>query len=46
MKYAGRGGFEGIRDLEPVRMPETVSDEALGAAIRAAIEISRAPWKR
>lgn len=46
LKYAGRGGFEGIRDLEPTKLPETISDEALGAAIRAAIEISRAPWKR
>ena len=46
LKYAGRGGFEGIRDLEPTKLPEAISDEALGAAIRAAIEISRAPWKR
>ncbi|WP_163045083.1 contact-dependent growth inhibition system immunity protein [Aurantimonas aggregata] len=46
LKYAGRGGFEEIRDLEPTKLPETISDEALGAAIRAAIEISRAPWKR
>ena len=46
LKYAGRGGFEGIRDLEPTKLPESISDEALGAAIRAAIEISRSPWKR
>ncbi|MEH6721117.1 MAG: contact-dependent growth inhibition system immunity protein [Aurantimonas endophytica] len=46
MKYAGRGGFDGIRGLEPTKLPEAISDEALGAAIRAAIEISRAPWKR
>jgi hypothetical protein len=46
MKYAGRGGFDGIRGLEPTKLPADISDEALGAAIRAAIEISRAPWKR
>ncbi|MBB4002563.1 hypothetical protein GGR03_001638 [Aurantimonas endophytica] len=46
MEYAGRGGFDGIRGLEPTKLPAAISDEALGAAIRAAIEISRAPWKR
>lgn len=45
-KYEGRGGFGGIKGLAPTELPEKVSDEALGAAIRAAIEVSRAAGKR
>ncbi|MGX1306353.1 hypothetical protein AB7M35_001073 [Amorphus suaedae] len=45
-KYVGRGGFEPLRGFEPVELPETVSDEELGATIRRLIGISRKPWTR
>lgn len=45
-KYEGRGGFGGIKNVEPTRLSVNVSDEDLGAAIRAAIEVSRAAGKR
>ncbi|XWN32882.1 MAG: contact-dependent growth inhibition system immunity protein [Devosia sp.] len=46
MRYEGRGGFGGIKGLAPTELAENVSDEALGAAIRAAIEVSRAAARR
>ncbi|WP_453960617.1 contact-dependent growth inhibition system immunity protein [Amorphus suaedae] len=45
-RYVGRGGFEPLRGFEPVDLPETVSDEDLGATIRRLIGISRKPWTR
>ena len=45
-KYEGRGGFGGIKGVEPTVLPEAISDEELGAAIRAAVEVSRAVGKR
>lgn len=45
-KYEGQGGFGPIRGAEPVELPETVSDEELGATIRRLIGISRKPWTR
>ncbi|MGX1306350.1 hypothetical protein AB7M35_001070 [Amorphus suaedae] len=45
-KYEGRGGFGPIRGAEPVELPDTVSDEELGATIRRLIGISRKPWTR
>lgn len=46
MKYEGRGGFSSIRGAEPTELPDSVSDEELGATIRRLIEISRKPWTR
>jgi len=40
-RYAGRGGWEGIPGIEPATLPESVSDEELGAAINAALAVSR-----
>jgi len=40
-RYAGRGGWEGTPGLKPTTLPESVSDEELGAAINAALEVSR-----
>ncbi|MDN2567839.1 contact-dependent growth inhibition system immunity protein, partial [Aquibium sp. A9E412] len=45
-RYEGRGGFGGIKGAQPIELPETVSDAELGAAIRAAIAVSRAAGKR
>ena len=45
-KYEGRGGFGGIKGVEPTVLPEAIFDEELGAAIRAAVEVSRAVGKR
>ena len=45
-KYEGRGGFSPLRGAEPVELPETASDEELGATIRRLIGISRKPWTR
>lgn len=44
-RYEGRGGFGAIKGVQPTELPETVSDAKLGAAIRAAIEVSRAAGK-
>lgn len=46
MKYEGRGGFTSLRRVEPTDLPESVSDEDMGAEIRRLVEISRKPWKR
>lgn len=46
LRYEGRGGFGGIKGVEPTELPETVSDVDLGAAIRAGIEVSRAAGRR
>jgi len=44
-RYAGRGGWEGIPGIEPTTLPESVSNEELGAAINVALELSRnASW--
>ncbi len=40
-RYRGRGHWEGIRGMEPTTLPESVSDEELGAAINAALQVSR-----
>lgn len=45
MKYEGRGGFTSLRRVEPTDLPESVSDEALGAETHRLVEISRKPWK-
>ncbi|WP_169738511.1 contact-dependent growth inhibition system immunity protein [Afifella pfennigii] len=41
LRYAGRGGWEGIPGIQPTVLPESVSDAELGAAINAALEKSR-----
>jgi len=40
LKYRYAGAWEGIRGLEPITVPETVDDAALGEAIRAALATS------
>jgi hypothetical protein len=45
LRYEGRGGFGGIKGVEPTELSETISNAELGAAIRAAIEVSRAVGK-
>ncbi|WP_414831885.1 contact-dependent growth inhibition system immunity protein [Afifella sp. YEN Y35] len=40
-RYAGRGTWEPVPGIKPTILPESVSDEDLGAAINAALEVSR-----
>jgi len=40
-RYRARGHWEGIPGIEATILPESVSDEELGAAINAALEVSR-----
>jgi len=44
-RYQGRGGFAPVRGVEPTELPETVSDEELGATIRHLVDVSRRPWR-
>ncbi|MDQ0315503.1 contact-dependent growth inhibition system immunity protein [Amorphus orientalis] len=44
-RYEGRGGFGPLRGDHTVELPETVSDEELGAAIRHLVDVSRRPWR-
>jgi len=41
LRYRGHGHWEGIRGYTPQQLPETVTDDAFGAAILAAIDRSR-----
>ncbi|MDQ0315502.1 contact-dependent growth inhibition system immunity protein [Amorphus orientalis] len=45
LRYEGRGGFGHLRGAKTVELPETVSDEELGAAIRHLVDVSRRPWR-
>ncbi|MDQ0315504.1 contact-dependent growth inhibition system immunity protein [Amorphus orientalis] len=45
LRYEGRGGFGPLRGDHTVELPETVSDEELGAAIRHLVDVSRRPWR-
>ena len=44
MMYEERGGFTSRR-VDPTELPETVSDEELGAEIRPLVDVSRQPWR-
>jgi CDI immunity protein len=41
LRYRSQGHWEGIRGVEATVLPEDVTDEAFGAAILAALEVSR-----
>ncbi|MBK1622708.1 contact-dependent growth inhibition system immunity protein [Afifella marina] len=40
-RHRGHGHWEGIPGIKPTILPESVSDEVLGAAVNAALEVSR-----